>query len=348
MKLLILGGTKFVGRHIADAALARGHELTLLTRGQTNADLFVGNPAVEMLRGDRTSVDALSALLTSADDCTWDAVIDVNGYFPRDVRASAELLKGRAARYLFISSVSVYQDFSRKYMSEESPTAKIDNAEVQTQITGENYGALKALCEQAVVDAFGAESSVIVRPGLVVGPYDPTNRFIYWPMRVARGGEALAPGAAERAVQFIDGRDLAAFTLNLLEMQAGGIYNATGPSRQLLAMREFLEVCRATLGGEATFTWVSDWLLLQHEAVPYTEIPLWIPETPETLGAGFVNTRHALAAGLTYRPLAQTIADTYQWAVNTGLTFPPGPTLTPERERRLLLAWHRLSHPFRG
>ena len=348
MKLLILGGTKFVGRHIAEAALARGHELTLLTRGQTNANLFAGNLSVEHLRADRSSAEVLTALLAKNPERFWDAVIDVSGYFPRDVRLSTELLKDRAAHYLFISTISVYKDFSRKYMSEDSPTALIDSPEEQTAITGENYGALKAICEQAVAEAFGPGRSTIIRPGLVVGPYDHTNRFVYWPMRVARGGEVLAPGTAGRAVQFIDGRDLANFTLHLLEQQISGIYNATGPSRQLLSMREFLELCRATLGGEATFTWVSDWLLLEHSATPYTEIPLWIPEAPDTLGAGFVNTRYALAAGLAYRPLTQTIADTYQWALDTQLPFPPGKTLTPERERRLLLAWHRLSHPFRG
>ena len=346
MKLLILGGTQFVGRHIAEIALARGHKITLLTRGHTNPDLFAGSPVVEKLIGDRATTEGLSVL--SAPGQQWDAVIDTSGYFPRDVRASATLLADKAQRYLFISSISVYKDFSRKYLAEDYPVATMDNPEDANSISGGNYGPLKALCEHAAAEAFGSERTAIVRPGLVVGPYDPTNRFAYWPMRVERGNEVLAPGAPDRPVQFIDARDLADFTLTLLEQDASGVYNATGPMRRPLGMREFLETSRATLGGEATFTWVSDWLLQQYEVTPYTELPLWVPEEVESLGLGFINCRRALAAGLAYRPLPQTITDTFHWIQGIDQSFPPGPTLTPEKERRLLLGWHRLSHPFRG
>src|SRR5690606_2480891 len=251
MKLLIIGGTRFVGRALVDSALARGHEVTLFNRGQSNPGLY---PQVETIVGDRTG--DLSALSSRS----WDAVIDTCGYVPRIVRNMAETLSGNVGHYTFISSISVYRDFTQAGIDEAYPVGTVEDETVE-EITGETYGPLKALCEQAVAEVFPGRA-LNIRPGLIVGPHDGSDRFNYWPYRVARGGEVLAPGNPDASAQIIDVRDLGDWTLDMAERQATGVYNATGPE-QPFTISHVLESCREVTNSDATFTWVSDEFLVE-------------------------------------------------------------------------------------
>ena len=318
MRILVLGGTKFLGRHVVDAALARGHDVTLFNRGRTHPELY---PDVEKLRGDRAG--DVSALKARA----WDAVVDTSGYLPRDVRASAEAL-GDSRFYCFVSSVSVYADFSRP-IDEESPVAQLGDLP-DDEITEETYGPLKALCEVAARAVFG-DSTAIVRPGLIVGPHDPTGRFTYWPHRVARGGEVLAPAPAEEPAQIIDVRDLGDWIVSLCERRVGGVFNAThaGVSRG-----ELLDTCRAVTGVDADITWVDPDFLVEQGVGQWMELPLWIHD-PDALYFDRVDTGRAVAAGLTFRRLADTVRATLEDAETTDTAG-----LKPEREAEVLEAWH--------
>ena len=334
MKLLVLGGTKFLGRHLVASALARGDEVTLFNRGLHNPEIF---PEVEKLRGDRDGgLDALRGR-------RWDAVVDTSGYVPRVVRASAELLAGSVGLYVFVSSVSVYPEFSRP-TDEGSPTATLEDESVE-EVTGETYGALKALCERAAEGAMPGRV-LAARAGLIVGPYDPTVRFSYWTARVARGGEVLAPAPPRRQVQFIDARDLSGWLLRMAESGGAGVFNANGPD-YTLTMGHFLEECRAASRSDARLTWVGEKFLTEMGVGAWGELPLWIPEADETHRHFLrVNCSRAIAAGLRFRPLAETIRDTLAWqaagapaASKDGVPV-PDVTLKPERERELLDAWH--------
>jgi 2'-hydroxyisoflavone reductase len=329
MRLLILGGTVFLGRHLVDTALTAGHTITLFNRGRHNPDLF---PEVERLRGDRDGD------LESLRGRTWDAVIDPSGYVPRITRAAAEFLAGSVGHYTFISSLSVYADPIAPGTAEDGPLATLPAGQEGTEtITGETYGALKVLAEQAAQAALPGRT-LILRPGLIVGPHDPSDRFTYWPTRVARGGEVLAPGDPARHVQFIDVRDLAAWILGLVEASQTGVFNVTGPAPSV-TMSRLLDVCRLVSGSDAAFTWVPEALLLANNVAPYTELPLWIP----AVDAGFdrFDFSRALAAGLRFRPLETTIRDILAWDA----TRPPDADrrngLKPEREAGLLAEYHR-------
>jgi 2'-hydroxyisoflavone reductase len=311
--LLVLGGTKFLGRAIVDSALAGGHELTLFNRGETNAGLF---REVEQLHGDRDGgLDALAGR-------EWDAVVDTCGYFPRIVRMSAEALAGHVATYCFVSSVSVYADLSGG-VDEESPVGALDDESPEEfGAEFERYGPFKALCERAAQETYG-DRALVVRPGLIVGPHDPTGRFTYWPHRLARGGEILAPAPPERLAQFIDVRDLAEWIVRLLAEGRGGLFNATGegvPWGELLA--------------GADVTWVSDEFLVAQEVGEWMELPLWIAD-PAFAGMHRTDVSRADAAGLRTRPVAATIRDTLTLAETVD-----GVGLRPEREAELLAAWH--------
>ncbi|HMA34813.1 MAG TPA: NAD-dependent epimerase/dehydratase family protein [Chloroflexia bacterium] len=329
MKLLLLGGTGFLGIHIVETALARGHIVTLFNRGQRNPALF---PQLERLRGDRTG--DLSAL----DGRQWDAAIDTSGYFPRIVRAAATRLAGAVDHYTFISSLSAYASFREPQMDESAPLGTLADPNVE-EITGETYGPLKALCEQAAAEALPGRV-LVVRPGLIVGPHDPTDRFTYWPHRLARGGEVLAPGRPAHRVQFIDARDLAGWIVQMAEVRQTGAYNATGPATPL-TLGQLLETCRTVAGNAAPLTWVDEQFLLDAGAKPWIELPLWVPEgDPDNAGFDSVSAARAIAAGLTFRPLADTVHATLAWET----TRPPGHEwragLTADRERELLHAWH--------
>jgi len=315
VRLLTLGGTKFLGRAVVEAALARGHETAIFTRGQTNPDLF---PEAEHLVGDRTG--DLSAL----DGRRWDAVVDTSGYVPHVVRRSAELLSPAAEHYTFVSSISVYSEFSQP-VHEESPVAELADGQSADELASDyaNYGALKALCEREVVEAF-AGRGLAVRAGLIVGPHDPTGRFTYWPHRLTRGGEVLAPGPPDRPVQFVDVRDLAAWIVDASERQLTGAFNATS---------EPYAFADVVAGGQVT--WVDDTFLLEREVGEWMELPLWIANTAGQERFHEVDTTKAHAAGLRHRPLAETIDATLADAETV-----EGVGLSAEREAELLRDWH--------
>ena len=320
MRLLVLGGTKFLGRHAVEAALTAGHEVTTFTRGQTNPELF---PDVEHLHGDRDG--DLGALAGR----TWDGVVDTSGYVPRVVRQSAELLRDAVGRYVFVSSISAYGDFSEP-ITEETPVAELDDPE--TEEIAESYGALKAACERVVEGVYGNRSAR-VRAGLIVGPFDPTDRFTYWPRRIAAGGTVLAPGEPSAPVQFVDVRDLAAWLVQLALAGPGGVFNATGPAEPL-TFAELLERMRAATGTDAEIAWTDDRLVLDAGVQPWTELPLWLPDD-DYAGMARADISRAVDAGLAFRPLEETVLDTLAWDRSQ-----PGdrPTLTPEREREILAA----------
>lgn len=326
MRILILGGTVFLGRALTEAALMRGHEVTLFHRGQSNPDIF---PQVNHILGDRTK--DLSAL----DGRQWDAVIDTSGYLPKVVQASAEKLQS-SGHYTFISSVSAYRDFITA-PDEDTPVAQLQDAS-EEKVTNETYGPLKALCEQAAETAMPGRV-LIIRPGLIVGPYDPTDRFSYWPYRVTQGGEVLAPGDSERKVQFIDVRDLAEWNLRMVEQGKTGVFNATGPYPSP-TMEELLENCKSTSGSSALFTWVSESFLLDQGVEPWIEMPLWVPQSdPELAGFFEVNISKAMSAGLTFRLMTETVQATLDWLAERSPDHSWRAGLRREREAELLLAW---------
>ncbi|MBD0349260.1 MAG: SDR family oxidoreductase [Thermoleophilia bacterium] len=335
MKLLVLGGTKFLGRAVVDAALERGHEPTLFNRGQTNPDLY---PGVERIRGDRDG--QLSAL----EGRSWDAVVDPSGHVPRVVRASGELLASAVDHYVFVSSISVYRDFSRPRFDEDAALIELEDPSVED--VQEHYGGLKALCERTVADIFPARAA-IVRAGLIVGPHDPTDRFTYWPVRVARGGEVLAPGPPERRIQFVDVRDLGDWLVRLAEHRTAGAYNATGPIPPV-SFGELLAECRRVSGSDATITWVEEDFLLEHRVGQWMELPLWLAQSDlEWAHMQEADVSRAVAAGLRFRPLAETIRDTLAWHATRQDAAPTGTTALPNasvgmaagREAALLAEW---------
>jgi len=311
MKLLILGGTRFLGRHLVTAALARNHEITLFNRGKHASPMNV-----ETIHGDRhTDLGKLQGR-------RWDAVVDTSGMLPRAVKATAEMLSDSVGHYTFISTQNVYADVSIPGVSESAPLRTLTSEELDEAYAidtsgepsyGKFYGGLKALCEQAAKSAMPGRV-LTIRPGLIVGPDDYTDRFTYWIVRVARGGEVLAPGRPDRFVQFIDVRDLADWTLSMIERNETGIYNAQGlPAR--LTMGNLLDECKAISGSDASFTWASEDFLLRENVAAWTDMPLWLPEeaAPQLKGFMFINCEKAAGAGLTFRPLNDTIAATLAW-----------------------------------
>jgi 2'-hydroxyisoflavone reductase len=317
MRLLVLGGTKFLGRATVDAALARGHEVTLFNRGQTNPGLY---PNAEKVTGDRT--EDLSAL----DGREWDAVLDMATFLPRVVRLSVDALRGRTARYVYISIISAYADQSLPPV-EGAPVAELEDPDSESI---EDYSALKATCERIVEDAYG-EGALIIRPGLIVGPHDPTDRFTYWPRRVAAGGRVLAPAPPDAPVQFIDVRDLGEWIVHVTEHEASGVFNATG---ETITFERLLSECQA-VSGPAEIVWVPSEKLVEAGVGEWMELPLWIV-SPEFSATHLADVSKAVEAGLTFRPLAETIADTLTWDADREWPPAEGVGLAPERERELL------------
>jgi 2'-hydroxyisoflavone reductase len=322
MKLLVLGGTVFLGRHILDAALAAEHEVTIFNRGRHHVRL---PQEIERLYGDRDG--NLSAL----DGRRWDAVIDTCGYLPRVVRESARLLAQATSHYAFISTISVYRDLAVAGIDESAPVGELADPSTE-QITGHTYGPLKAACERIVAEAC-PKGTLCIRPGLIVGPHDPTDRFTYWPSRVARGGRVLAPGHPEREVQFIDVRDLAEWIVRMVERRRTGTFNATGPARPL-TMLGLLEACRSVSGSDASFVWLEDDFLTEQGVHAYTEAPLWVPGAHDT-----VDCSRALAEGLVFRLLEETIQDTLAWDHSRPQGTVRNAGFKTEREQELLSAW---------
>lgn len=328
MKLLIIGGTRFLGRALVDEAIAANHDITLFNRGRSNPGLYHN---VDQIHGDR---DGGLEVLRGHQ---WDAVIDTCGYVPRIVRASAEFLASVVDHYTFISSLSVYAEPLPSGLDETGPVGTIED-ETFEEITGETYGPLKALCEQAVTEAMSGRA-LNVRAGLIVGPHDLSDRFTYWPARVAQGGMILAPGTSEYGVQFIDVRDLARWLLAAVEARLTGPYNATGPS-QPLPFGALLDACRSASNSNAQFIWVDEGFLQAQNVAPYTEMPLWVPH--EFGGFNAFDVSKALAAGLTYRPFVETVRDTLEWANQRPSDYVWRSGLSADREVALLAEWHRM------
>ncbi len=319
MRILILGGTRFLGRGLVDAALERNHSVTLFHRGKTNPDVY---PELEHLHGDRdTDLDALRGK-------TWDVVIDTSGYIPRHVRQSAALLADVVQRYIFISTISVYSDLSHPGTHEASPLRTLSDPSVET-VTGETYGGLKVLCEQAAEDAMPGRT-LNVRSGLIVGPNDPTDRFTYWVVKAARQQHMIAPESPQYAMQFIDVRDIAEWCVLMAELKQTGTYNVTGRQTPL---SEVIGTAAAISGNNPVVHWLDAPYLLAQGIQPWSDLPLWMPSTdPEMAGTHQIRIDPALAHGLTFRPLHVTVTDTLAWRDDSPLST----GLAPEREAEIL------------
>jgi len=340
LNILILGGTGFTGPNQVRYALSRGHKITTFNRGKTHPGELPSG--VEQLVGDRNGqLDALK-------DRHWDVVIDNPTSVPVWVRNVAQVLKGNVDRYVFISTISVYADTSKPGTDETAPLAKYNGTDAMKESRDSIlaskyalYGPLKALSEQETEKWF-PKKNLVIRPGLIVGPRDETDRFSYWPVRIDRGGEVLAPGDPSDPVQFIDARDLAEWTIRMVENGETGIYNATGPERKL-GIGEMLETTKGASNSSAKFTWVNADFLAAQKVEPWSDMPVWIPPRGEEAGGNQISNKRALAKGLTFRPLAETTRDTLAW-------FKSQPQerqsklhagLTPEREAEVLAAWHK-------
>ncbi len=325
-KLLLLGGTGFLGPALVETARARGHVVTLFNRGKTRPELF---PDVEKLRGDRDGkLDALRGR-------RWDAVIDTSGYVPRIVRMSAELLAPAVERYLFVSSISVYPEDVKAGADEAAPVQAL--ADPASEDVKAHYGALKAASERAAEAAMPGRVAA-VRPGLIVGPGDPTDRFTYWPVRLDRGGEVLAPGDGSDPVQLVDVRDLAAWMVLLAERGDTGTFNAVGPPERL-AMRAMLEGVRRAIGSRAALVWIPRSFLRDRGVSPWSDLPAWVPASEG--GFASLSNARALAKGLRLRPVPDSARDGLAWwkaqSANAAGKLRAG--LSPEREREVLAAW---------
>jgi 2'-hydroxyisoflavone reductase len=322
VRILVIGGTRFTGRALVANALDRGRDVTLFNRGQSDPAAF---PEAEHVRGDR---DGGIAVLEGRE---FDAVVDMCGYFPRVVRQSVTTLAPTSGHSTFVSSISVYREPLPAGYDETSPLRTADPT--FEEITEESYGGLKALCEREVLAGF-PDRSFVVRSGLMVGPGDRSDRFTYWVRRIALGGEVLAPGDPARPVQFIDARDLGSWMLAVAERGGTGTFNATGPDR-ILTMGEVLETCRAVSGSDATFNWV-DQAFIRSAGVDPVELPLSESETGTTFGA---NVQPAVAAGLQFRPLAETVRDTLEWDRGRPQKWPMLAGIAPDREAAVLARW---------
>lgn len=320
MKLLILGGTRFLGRHLAEQALADGDEVTLLHRGRSSSTLF---PEAEHLIADR---DADLSILTGR---RFGAVVDTSAYRPMQVRAAAAALDLQT-HYVLISSISVYADACTP-ADEDAALATTDEPEAAT-VTGHNYGALKALCE-AEAQRLWPGRCLIVRPGLIVGPHDPSGRFTWWVRRIAAGGTVLAPGDPQAPVQIIDARDLAAWLLRLARRGDTGVFNATGPTQGLLTMGQMLQTTTQVLSPSAQLRWMDEARLLAEGVSPWSDLPVWTG--PDASGLHRTSIDRAVALGLHTRPLADTVRDTWAWAQQQPAA-PTPPGLSAEREAGLL------------
>ncbi|MHC4128089.1 MAG: SDR family oxidoreductase [Planctomycetota bacterium] len=339
LSLLFLGGTGFLGPATVEWALARGHTVTLFNRGKTNPDLF---PDVEKLKGDRHEADSLDILKGR----TWDAVIDTSAYVPAHVEASAGLLAANVGQYVLVSSVSVYADHGVPHADETAAVVELTDEVVATMKTIReslaHYGGMKARCERAAETALPGRVTNI-RPGLIVGPLDRSDRFTYWAVRVPRGGEVLAPGDGSDPVQLIDVRDLAEWIVHCIEYEITGVFNAISPAGRF-TMAEMLYGIKGAFVTDARFTWVDAEFLESQGVNAWTHLPVWIPAVDEYAGFHLASTEKAVAAGLKFRPLADTARDTVTWHDESRpADYEFGGRLaglSPQREAEILKAWH--------
>ena len=333
LKLLILGGTGFLGPHTVEYALARGHEVTLFNRGKTNLGLF---PDLETIIGDRDP--EVNSGLSGLEGRQWDAVIDNSGYVPRMVGASASLLAGNVGQYVFVSTICQYEDWIEggTFGTEERPRAVLEDP--ATEDISQYYCELKAYCERAVEDAI-PDRATFVRPGLIVGPLDRSDRYTYWPVRMARGGEVLAPGKPGDLTQYIDVRDLAQFLVHCVEQGHIGAYNAVCNPRP---WGSFLAATRDAVNPDAKLTWVPAGFLAEHDVQPWNDVHMWADADSPMAGSLAWSADKAIAAGLAFRPAAETARDTLAWFE----TLPPKRReqlragMNPEKEAAVLAAWH--------
>lgn len=335
MKLLILGGTRFLGRHLVDAALSRGDDVTIFTRGRQPVPW---GDAVTALGGDRDP--RIAPGLAALEHGTWDAVIDCSGYVPRVVEASARLLAARVHRYIFVSSMSVYAKTERPLMDERTPVAEL--ADPSTEQVMEHYGALKAACEAVVQRIYGPRATH-VRPGLIVGPFDGTDRFGYWVARFvdpavlgSRPARAVVPAPRERPVQFIDGRDLAAWLLDLAVRDVAGTFNGCSPAFHW-TMGDLVDALVEASPAPPAPVWIDDDTLVAQGVTPWTGLPLWLPPSePDSAGFMAMDCSRAQAAGLAIRPLADTIRDTAAWLAARDNAAAWKQVMSGDAERKLL------------
>jgi 2'-hydroxyisoflavone reductase len=327
MRILIIGGTAFVGRHITEAALAAGHDVTLFNRGKTGMDLF---PQATNLTGNRD--EDLSALA----DGRWDATVDVCGYLPRQVRSLADTLAGRGGHHIFISSVSAYRTPVTAGYTEDAPLAELADPQTQ-EFTEQTYGGLKVACERAVAELHGGAGVTIVRPTYVVGPHDYSGRFIWWIRRLAAGGTVLAPGTRDYPIQVIDARDMACWIVAMAEKSVTGVFHAASPAPPF-GFGDLLDAVASELAPSGTeLTWIDPEFLLAAGETD-TSLPMW-PGADSERDINAADPAAAFAAGLTPRPISQTIAEIHQADLRAPVPARPGVGLTPDREAELLLRW---------
>jgi 2'-hydroxyisoflavone reductase len=331
MRILFLGGTSFVGRAIAKAAITAGHEATFFHRGITGASLFPGH---KHIYGDRTEDVSVLGTLNA------DVVIDTSGYTPDSVAASARAVSDRADRYIFMSSIDAY-DLSAPSIDETSPTRKLPEGASTSERSAALYGAHNARCETDLIEILGAERVLSVRAGLMIGPYDATDRFTYWPVRFARGGEILAPVGREMPVQVIDVRDVADWVVGSFDRRLSGAFNLVG-TPGAITFGDVVDACQNATWSDGHLTWVSTEFLLEQGVEPWSELPLWLPDTPELRGLRNVHNARALATGLTLRPLLETARDVHADVRARASDYTMRAGLSPEREAELLAAWHAL------
>lgn len=328
-RLLVLGGTGFIGPHMVREMLRRGHEVTLFNRGRTNSELF---PDLELIVGDRNNgLDGLKGH-------SWDAVVDNSGYVPRHVRDSAQLIADVVSHYVYVSTISVYADFANP-IDEGSPLATMEDESVE-EVTGETYGPMKALCERAAAEEVGEDRLTILRPTYICGPGDRTDRYTYWPVRTMRGGEMLWPGTPDDPIQIIDVRDLANFTVDCIDKQIKGTFNTVTPAGTF-SMGDLLDDCVAVTAADMTPVWVSKEFIAEQALADTPALPIWAPPGGEYDGIVKVDGARARGAGLHNRPTRETARDTIAW----WKTLPEDRTaelragLKPEQEAQLLAAW---------
>ena len=340
LSILVIGGTGFTGPEQVEYALERGHRVTVINRNRTRPDFFKGKGRVEQLVGD------LNADMSALRGRTFDAVLDIPTTAPYWVRNVAQYMKGHTKHYTFISTISVYADNGKPGADETEPTAPmpadVDPFTADPAMRGRYYGQLKAYSEKYVRETY--PDSLIIRPGLIVGPLDPSDRFTYWPARIDKGGEVMAPGSPTDPVQFIDARDLAEWTIKMIEARETGTYNATGPDKPL-TMAEMLHGIKAVTTAGAQLTWVPADFLAQQKVRGWRDMPVWVPLTPDNAGFSTRSVAKAVAKGLTFRPLAVTAKDTLDWArtrtaeQQKALADGRVAGLSTAREAEVLAAW---------
>ncbi len=336
LKILFLGGTGFLGPHTVKHAMARGHKITLFNRGRSREGLF---PELESIVGNRDP--KIGKGLEGLKGKQWDCVIDTSGYVPRIVNASSKLLTPHCHHYLFISSISVYANYARVGLDETASVGTLKNKTTEV-INNDSYGPLKAYSEKAAEKNFKGRTTII-RPGLIVGPRDRTDRYTYWPVRIAKGGEVLAPGDGRDFVQYIDVRDLGEFIVHCLEQKQMGVFNATSPMADETTA-DMLKYCKKAVASDARLIWAKKKFLQYHEILPWSGMPVWVPRKSELSGLSQINSHKAKQHGLKIRPRIKTARDTIHWYSRQPLARRKSlrAGISREKEADVLKAWHKM------